>query len=64
MKLNLTSILWLLAFSAVAAERVKTEITTVTPVQFEKRGTNYFADFGEDAYGSMRIDISRDGSVA
>src|SRR5208282_3772375 len=58
MKLKLTSILLLLAFSAVAAERVKPEITPVAPVRFEKRGTNYFADFGEDAYGSLKIDIS------
>lgn len=58
MKLKLTSILLLLAFSAVAAERVEPEITPVTPVRFEKRGAVYFADFGEDAYGSLKIDIS------
>jgi hypothetical protein len=64
MKLKLTSILLLLAFSAVAAGRVQPEITPVAPVRFEKRGTNYFADFGEDAYGSLKIAISTNGSVA
>ena len=64
MKSKLTSIWLLLAFSAVAAERVKPEITPVAPVRFEQRGTNYFADFGEDAYGSLKIDISTYDSVA
>lgn len=58
MKLKLTSILLLSAFSAVATERVKPEITPVAPARFEKRGAIFFADFGEDAYGSLKIDIS------
>jgi hypothetical protein len=64
MKLKLTSIWLLLAFSAVAAERVQPGITPVAPVRFEQRGTNYFADFGEDVYGSLKIDLSTYGSVA
>ncbi len=63
MKLKPTLILLLLAFSALAAERVKSEITPVAPVRFEKRGTNYFADFGEDAYGSLKIAIPTNGPV-
>jgi hypothetical protein len=51
-------ILVLLTSSAFAAERVQPEITPVAPVQFEKRGEIYFADFGEDAYASLKIDLS------
>jgi alpha-L-rhamnosidase len=58
LRMKLISILLLLPVSAVAAERVQPEITPVAPVRFEKRGAVYFADFGEDAYGSLKIDIS------
>ena len=64
--LNLISILLLLTSSAVAVavERVQPEITPVAPVRFERRGAIYFADFGEDAYGSLKIDLSNSGSGA
>ncbi len=62
--LNLISILVLLTSSAVAVERVKPDITPVAPVRFEKRGAVYFADFGEDAYGSLKIDLATSGSGA
>ena len=58
LKAKLISILLLLTSSAVAVERVQPEITPVAPVRFEKRGEIYFADFGEDAYGSLKIDLS------
>jgi alpha-L-rhamnosidase len=58
LKTKLISILVLLTSSALAADRVAPEITPVAPVRFEKRDTTYFVDFGEDAYGSLKIDLS------
>lgn len=57
-QLKMIPILVLLASSAFADERVTPEITPVAPVRFEKRDAIYFADFGEDAYGSLKIDVS------
>lgn len=64
MKLKLISILLLLTFSAIADGRLKPEVTPVAPVRFEKRGAIYFADFGEDAYGGLKIAISTNTSAA
>src|ERR1700683_1778946 len=64
LKMKLIPILVLIASSVFAAERVKPDITPVAPVRFEKRGAIYFADFGEDAYGSLKIDIFTNDSGA
>ena len=40
--------------------RPKLQITPIQPAKFEKRGTLYFADFGNDAYGNLQITLPVD----
>lgn len=58
--------LWLL-FSAAVVARAQSDfqpvppmITEVTPVRLELRGAVQWADFGEDAYGSLKITLPAD----
>ncbi len=53
----------LLALAAGAGEPVKLEVTPVEPARFEKRENGvYFADFGQDAFGGLRIEFPADPS--
>jgi alpha-L-rhamnosidase len=58
MKINIILLGLLFALAAHAAEPVKLQITEVTPQRFEKRGEIYFADFGKDVYGNLKIEFS------
>lgn len=55
-----------LFLSAVAwtTEPVPLQITEVPPVRMETRGPIVFADFGRDAYGSLKIEFANDPSTA
>lgn len=54
----------LYTFTAYAVEPVKLQITGVPPERFEKRGEAYFADFGKDAYGNLKLEFSAEVPAA
>ncbi|MEO8617557.1 MAG: alpha-L-rhamnosidase C-terminal domain-containing protein [Luteolibacter sp.] len=58
MRSRITVIAFLAAAAAIAAEPVRLQITEVEPVRFERRGEIFFADFGADAYGNVKIGFS------
>ena len=49
---------------APAADLVPLQITVVEPVRIEKRGDVFFADFGSDAYGNLKIEFPSDPPAA
>lgn len=49
---------------APAADVVPLQVTAVAPVRFEKRGEILFADFGQDAFGNLKIEFPSDPPAA
>jgi alpha-L-rhamnosidase len=47
----------LLPLAGGAAERVKLEVTPVSPAVWAKHGEVWFADFGRDAFGNLQLDF-------
>ena len=54
----------LLSSGLLAAEPVPLQVTEVAPVQVEVRGQVLFADFGKDAYGSLKLEFAGEPPAA
>jgi hypothetical protein len=63
MKIIMIASTWLLSASLYAAESVLLEKTEVVPVRVEMSGNKLFADFGKDAYGTLKIEFAGNPSA-